>query len=647
MRRETLDTWCERGILGLVLVVLVWGPLAMGAVRPSEFLVIQGATMGVLLLWGARLWLSPRPQVLWPPICWVVAAFVGYALIRYHYAEVEYLARQELIRLLIYAFLFFALLNNLHRQESLQVISSTLITLAMVIAAYAVYQFLTRSDWVWRYRVGFDYGGSGTYVSRNHLGGFLEMLLPLGLAYTLVSRFKPVSKVLTGYASLVILAGIVATVSRGTYLSTAVALGLFFGVLLFQRSHRLPAFLLLVVVLAAGAYLLPRNISVRLRFQQYLTEPGPDPRAEDGKRSVFWDPEDARVILWQSALRVWEQNIWWGVGPAHYDVRFPAYRPLAMQLHPYFAHNDYLQFLAEWGLVGAGLGAAALVLLGWGVVGSWRYVRGATSDLGHPRNSSKFAFVLGAVMGLVAILVHSVVDFNLHIPANAILAVTLAALLSSCLRFASERHWQSLKWWGKALGSVLVLAGTVYLGQQGWRNAREYAWLQRADRAPLFTMAQVDCLKRAFAAEPMNAETAYAIGEIYRVKSAEGGDDYQELAVQALEWFKRSLELNPWNAYGHLRYGWCLDWLGRFAESPPFFARAAQLDPNGFEVAANTGLHYAQAGNYAAARTWFERSLRLERKSNPIASSYLPIVTSRLLEAATNEFSAGLRSASQ
>jgi uncharacterized membrane protein len=65
-----------------------------------------------------------------------------------------------------------------------------------------------------------------------------------------------------------------------------------------------------------------------------------------------------------------------------------------------------------------------------------------------------------------------------------------------------------------------------------------------------------------------------------------------------------------------------------------------------FGVAANAGLHYAQAGNYAAARTWFERSLRLERKSNPIASSYLPIVTSRLLEAATNEFSAGLRSAS-
>ena len=55
MNRETLDRWCERGILGLVLAILVLGPLATGAVRPVEFLVIQGLTLGVLLLWVARL----------------------------------------------------------------------------------------------------------------------------------------------------------------------------------------------------------------------------------------------------------------------------------------------------------------------------------------------------------------------------------------------------------------------------------------------------------------------------------------------------------------------------------------------------------------------------------------------------------------
>ena len=66
--RELLDRWCERGILGLVLAILVYGPLALGAVRVQEFLVVQTLTLGVLLLWLARLWLNPRPKLLLPPI---------------------------------------------------------------------------------------------------------------------------------------------------------------------------------------------------------------------------------------------------------------------------------------------------------------------------------------------------------------------------------------------------------------------------------------------------------------------------------------------------------------------------------------------------------------------------------------------------
>jgi hypothetical protein len=97
MNRETLDRWCERGILILVLAILVLGPLAMGAVRPLEFLIIQGLTLGVLMLWGARFWLHSRPHLLWPPICWAVAAFTLYSIGRYLTADIEYVARQELI----------------------------------------------------------------------------------------------------------------------------------------------------------------------------------------------------------------------------------------------------------------------------------------------------------------------------------------------------------------------------------------------------------------------------------------------------------------------------------------------------------------------------------------------------------------------
>jgi tetratricopeptide (TPR) repeat protein len=166
-------------------------------------------------------------------------------------------------------------------------------------------------------------------------------------------------------------------------------------------------------------------------------------------------------------------------------------------------------------------------------------------------------------------------------------------------------------------------------------------WLLRADKAPAYSPAQAALLKNAFEKEPMNAETAYAIGDAYRVESAEGGSNYRELAEQAKDWFGRSIKLNPWRADEYLRYGWCLDWLGRTAESGKYFERAAELEPNGYFVTANIGLHYIEAGDFAAAKPWFERSLSLEG-DNDTARRYLQIVNIRMQEAATNEMSAKL-----
>src|SRR5690242_214463 len=105
MNRETLDKYCERGILALVLAILVFGPLAMGAVDAWAFLVIQALTIGVMLVWIFRLWISPQPRLLWPPLGWAVLAFALYAIGRYLTADIEYVARQEMIQVLLYAFL--------------------------------------------------------------------------------------------------------------------------------------------------------------------------------------------------------------------------------------------------------------------------------------------------------------------------------------------------------------------------------------------------------------------------------------------------------------------------------------------------------------------------------------------------------------
>ena len=219
MNRETLDRWCERSLLGLVLAILVFGPLAMGAVDAPEFIVIQGLTVAVMIMWVLRLWISPKPRLFWPPLGWVVLAFATLAVGRYCTADIEYVARLETIQVLMYAFLFFVIVNNLSRQESAQIVSFTLIFLAMGISCFAIYQFLTHSNRVWDYVSPYAGRASGTYISPNNFAGFLEMLLPLAMAYILVGRMKPVVRILLGYAALVMLAGMVVTFSRGGWVA--------------------------------------------------------------------------------------------------------------------------------------------------------------------------------------------------------------------------------------------------------------------------------------------------------------------------------------------------------------------------------------------------------------------------------------------
>ena len=111
----------------------------------------------------------------------------------------------------------------------------------------------------------------------------------------------------------------------------------------------------------------------------------------------------------------------------------------------------------------------------------------------------------------------------------------------------------------------------------------------------------------------MNFETAYNIGEAYRVESFDGGQNYEDLAKTAMQWYARGMKLDPHDGYNYLRYGMCLDWLDKHDEAGPYFNRADALDPNGYYTEANIGWHYVQTGDYAAARPWLERSLRLAR----------------------------------
>jgi O-antigen ligase len=620
MDLEKLDNWCERAILGLVLSILIYSPLALGATHPHEFVFSGWLMLAVLAVWLVRFWINPKHRLLWPPVCWAVLAFLGYAVARWLTADIEYVARQELFKVVVYVFLFLAVLHNLHRQETTQFVGLTIVFLGMAIALYAIFQFA--ADWktIWHLPKPPMYlrRGSGTFYCPNHLAGYLAMILPLAIAYTLTGRFKYVTKILLGYAALVLFGGLLVSVSRGAWVASGLSLvGLFFW-LMQQRDYRLQGIILAAALLALTAVFVTR------------AQLSPD---RTQRLSTLVQTDDIRLKLWPPSVAMWKDHALLGVGPGHFDYRFRQYRPADwdMQWRPLHPHNDYLGTLAEWGLVGAVLLGAGWVLFYGGVFRSWKYVVRAQNDFAAKR-SNKSSFVMGGALGLLAVLLHSMVDFDLRIPASALLAATLLALVTGFFRFATEQHWHTLRGPGRPAVTAVLLAAMAFLAAQSWRQTREQFRLAAAAELPSCSPEQIAALKKAFEAEPKNFETAYEIGEAYRLQSWQGLEDYRALAESALQWFERSMTLNAYYPYSIVRHAMCLDWLGRHREAGEYFERAVKIDPHGYFTLAHVGWHHVQLEEWAAARDWLLKSVALRSANNPVANYYLDFVNRKLAE---------------
>ena len=592
----------------MVVAIVLWGPLAFGGIPAPAFLVIQGLTILALGLWAVRLWVQRPCRLLWPPICWAVLAFLLYALVRCRLVQIEYIARRELIEVIVYASLFFVIINNLNRRESATVITLCLIALGLVLSFDAVFQFATKSSHIWGIarREQFIGRGSGTYINPNHLAGLLGMTIPLAVSYTFISRFKPTLKVLFAYSALAMLAGVGVSLSRGGILATGATLVIFCLVLLFQRGYGLPALVVLVVLTVLGIAFAMEFGSAQKRFDEAF---------KSGQLV------DVRADYWTAAIHNFKEHPLWGGGPGHFDSEFARYRPPAVQIRPVYAHNDYLNTLSDWGVTGMAIIAAVCALLYYGALKTWLVLRQADLEIGGSQKSDKSAFLLGAGMGVLAILFHSAVDFNMHVPANAVIAVTLMALISGYARFATERFWINPRRLGKILLTITMAAAMVWLGSQGLRRGTETFWLRRAADEWASDKDRLVGLEKAYAAEPSNFENSYNLGEYFRLTSLDGDPGYEDLAKEAMKWYAKSMASNPLDAFVPMRYGTCLDWIGETNRASAYFDLAEKLDPNNTHVAYYFGRHCVELGDYSAAQRWFQRSLDL--KWNEMAAESL------------------------
>ena len=616
MNRETIDTWLERAILVAVLAVLTLGTLALGGVRPFEFSILCGLTMGAAFLWLVRLWAAPKFRFLWPPVCWAILPFVAYSIWRWRTADIRFAAGEEVIQTVLCAILFLTVINNLYSQESVRLLSLALIFLAMAVAMYGIYQWLRQSDTVWGLPRPIAYYGraSGTFICPNHFAGFLEMILPLALSLVFTGRVSPVLRICLGYAAIVIFVGIAAAQSRAGWIAGLAGITFVLLMLLRTRGKRWIAIAGLAALALVSQWLYTRSVQKRVVGTEL---------AGHGR--------EIRLRLWASAWQMWKLQPWVGVGPNHFDYRYGAFREPVdrTQGRPGRAHNDYLNTLADYGAVGLVLALVPLALGAWTIQRCWPYVQRSSSDLGQ-KKSNRTAIVLGTAGGLIAIAIHSAFDFNMHVPSNAFVAITLLAVACGHVRFATERYWVTARWPVRIAGT-LVLGGTLaWLAPQSWTRVQKAALVRKADKLADGSNEKIALLQKAFALTPDDFETAFSIGAQLRGLAWVGDPESDRHARDALKWYQRVIDLNKWHVQARAEAGMCLDWLGQHDEATPYFQKALELDPNHWQTRAMMGWHEFQMDHFEKARDWMLESFKLNWTYNSLAKTYLEAANKKI-----------------
>jgi O-antigen ligase len=532
--------------------------------------------------------------------------FIGYVLLRTIFSPVEYLARPDLF--MVIAVLIVYLLTGLYfttRQRRIWVIGALMLVAAVHVGIGLVQFKNGRNFMPLSFLQRPDYGSraSGFYICPNHLAGFLEVVVMLGLGLTCWSRLRPWLKMVFGYFSLIALFGLLITGSRGGYLSTIFGL-LVFGILslavLRRRARKIPwrlsaAGVVIAVILAgvAGGFIM-RNEYLRSRTE------------------TIYEPENIRMRLWPGAIRQFGQNPTFGTGSRTYLYYGRFFRPSDIDRDPEFPHNDYLQLLAEFGVIGAGL---FLLFLPTHIWTGFKSFQGLTQrDSSTSITSNSLALNIGALSAVATYVIHSIFDFNLHIPGNALLLAFVFGILASPSGKRSSvpaRKTSRFGWYGRlalpALGVWLAIAALPTL------PAEYYA--QRAQLA-VTDEHYPDAIKYATEAIRWDKTNYDAFRYLGWAQTELADNPSQEserdgLHRDALVSFTKAVALFPQDRWLLLEMGWALDGLQQFDQADGYFRKAIAWDPNSAQVRFYYGAHLEAAGKVNAAEEMFRKSLQL------------------------------------
>jgi O-antigen ligase len=393
-----------------ICAVLVFAIAAHGAVEDWAHAVLETSAGLLFVFWAVRVYMIREEHVFISPLLPPLLAFILLALgqIVFRGTASPYDTRIELQLLTALTLLLFLATQAFRTTDDWRFYMWFIMSLGFLVAIFGILQHLTFNGKLYWFRE-MTYGGIpfGPYVNRNHFAGFAELVIPVALVPLVLGKVRRERWLAVGVLALFPIGALFLSASRGGIISFAAELGALTLLLILRRTggrHVLAGAVVLLCAFMLVSWLGARQMLERFASMQSL-------EVTVGKRASM------RADTWH----IFRQHPWTGTGLGTLQTVFPAYETLYDAKVVNHSHNDYLEALAETGVAGAACCAWFLCAL---------FFHSLHRLLLQDKSFSA-ALHLSGLVACTGFLVHSFVDFNLHIPGNALLFFLMANLATA------------------------------------------------------------------------------------------------------------------------------------------------------------------------------------------------------------------------
>jgi O-antigen ligase len=376
--------------------------LAYGAVEVWSQALLEVGAGFLFVVWAVIAFRNRGMTIVWNPLCWPLLALVilGLTQLIFRITPYPFLTRVELLKLVAYVLVFFLCTQAFRERPDLNSLAWLLMFLCFGVSLFGIVQRFTSDGtiyWFQKLTLGGD--PFGPFVNRNHFAGFAELTIPVGLALMIFRGLRRDTFPLASLLTIVPVGALILSGSRGGIVGFGFQLVVL--ALMVRSRKRTPEapHLAALALVGFAAIALIGWLGTSTAIERFSTL-----HAGDVTLS-------RRATMVRGAGRVFLAHPIAGCGLGSLVAVYPKFETFYDGLVVDHVHNDYMELLAEMGLLGGLCGMAFI----------WILFRDAKKCFAAEQGHFSRAIHAAATTAICGLLLHGLVDFNLHIPSNILL----------------------------------------------------------------------------------------------------------------------------------------------------------------------------------------------------------------------------------